>query len=190
MDRQRFWLESIIGAALEQVSCFCAEFSMDNDKKIVGSCIGGAVLVTVGRESGNCYDAEYGVDDAEDGFDDAEYGFGGAEYGFDDAVDGFDDAEDCFNQSNQFIGTRFMIIQSEFVGNCSDCYGLKYIDECHSTAVDVEGKSDVNLGEDLATLISLTYNKKEVVLAFDSVQCNTVEVVDGVSKPVEVFHVE
>ncbi|KAI3772524.1 hypothetical protein L6452_03710 [Arctium lappa] len=81
--------------------------------------------------------------------------------------------------------------QSEFVGNCSDGDGLKYIDECRSTVVDVaEGKSDVDLGEDLATLISLTSNKKEVVLVFDSLQCNTVEVVDGVLKPIEVFHAE
>ncbi|KAI3729184.1 hypothetical protein L6452_17836 [Arctium lappa] len=78
----------------------------------------------------------------------------------------------------------------EIVGNCIEGDGLEQFDGARSTGNDVVEDKKVASLEENVSLTSLNSNNEEVVLAFDFLQCHTVEVVNGVSKPVEVFRVE
>ncbi|KAI3769838.1 hypothetical protein L6452_00952 [Arctium lappa] len=78
--------------------------------------------------------------------------------------------------------------QIEVVRDCNEGNSLKQIDDYRSPGL--VDKFDDALDEVVGSLIALISKSKQVVLAFDSLQCNTVKVVDGVSKSVEVFRVE
>ncbi|KAI3667009.1 hypothetical protein L6452_42051 [Arctium lappa] len=81
--------------------------------------------------------------------------------------------------------------QSDIAGNCIQGIGWELDDGCRSTDADVVGNNrEIAISEVLGVLPASTSNSKDVVLAFDSLQCSNVEVVDGVSKPVEVYRVE
>ncbi|KAI3773058.1 hypothetical protein L6452_04256 [Arctium lappa] len=75
----------------------------------------------------------------------------------------------------------------EIAGKCIQGVGMDRIDDCRSSNVDVVGKNpDLAISEKVSVSAS-TSSSKDVVLPFDSLQCSTVEVVDGVSKPVDVY---
>ncbi|KAI3673664.1 hypothetical protein L6452_39788 [Arctium lappa] len=83
-----------------------------------------------------------------------------------------------------------MYSQSDTVTKGRTGVDLERREGCMEANVDVdESNSDDALGEDCRMLAG-SNDTKEVVLAFDSVKCSTVEVPDGVSKTVEVFPVE
>ncbi|KAI3698033.1 hypothetical protein L6452_31143 [Arctium lappa] len=84
-----------------------------------------------------------------------------------------------------------MDILYEVADDCVVGDGLKDSGAGPSTeSVGVEDNSDGAGGDVVGSLSCLSSKGKHVVLVFDSLQCNTVDVVDGVSKPVEVFRVK
>ncbi|KAI3734412.1 hypothetical protein L6452_13880 [Arctium lappa] len=79
----------------------------------------------------------------------------------------------------------------EIAGKCIQGVGMDRIDDCRSSDVDVVGNNpDLAISEEVSVMFASTSSSKDVVLAFDSLQCSTVEVVDGVSKPVDVYRVD
>ncbi|KAI3673149.1 hypothetical protein L6452_39265 [Arctium lappa] len=76
----------------------------------------------------------------------------------------------------------------EVAGNCIGGGEVNDINVCRSAVTgNGDDKADYAVDDDGRSLSELGSKGEEVVLAFDSLHCNTV---DGVSKSVEVFRVE
>ncbi|KAI3771482.1 hypothetical protein L6452_02647 [Arctium lappa] len=74
--------------------------------------------------------------------------------------------------------------------NCIDGVSLHHSEECRAeNVVDNQSICDDAIGE-VRRMHSGSDATKEVVLAFDSLKCSIVEVLDGASKSVEFFRVD
>ncbi|KAI3669097.1 hypothetical protein L6452_40320 [Arctium lappa] len=84
-------------------------------------------------------------------------------------------------------------MDSKIVGieDCNEYDGFKQIELCRSSdRVDGDAKSSDAVDEYVLSLTSLPSKNKDVVLAFNSLQCNASEVVEGLPQCSDFFRVE